>query len=240
MNEITKHESAKRLAMDAIKSKLYPGRTEEELILIALTADALGIDRVLAFNGKIQMIKGKACISADTMRAKIYEAGHSLQVLEVSSEKCTVKGTRKNNGDHLTITFSIEDAKRAELMGSPTWKKFPISMLHARATSLVARMLFPDLLGSVYTEDEGQDIMNVPAANRPLQETDLLTVETASVDIYLSQEEVEHILSLVGEDNARLEKLLAHYQAASLEQVPYEHYQRIVQQLSRKTEKKAA
>ncbi len=45
--------------------------------------------------------------------------------------------------------FSIDDAKRANLLNNPTWKNYPRNMLYARAMSNGQRWFAPDALGVV-------------------------------------------------------------------------------------------
>ena len=47
------------------------------------------------------------------------------------------------------MTWTIGDAQQAKLTGNPSWGKYPRSMLLARATSELCRMLFADVIGGV-------------------------------------------------------------------------------------------
>ncbi|MDX1745809.1 MAG: hypothetical protein R3324_07720, partial [Halobacteriales archaeon] len=59
-----------------------------------------------------------------------------------------------------TVTFTMEDAKRAGLAGKDNWKHYPRQMLRWRAVTEVSRFLFADLdMGTkvTYTADEMGD-----------------------------------------------------------------------------------
>ena len=70
--------------------------------------------------------------------------------------KLFASGTQKTlKNSATTFEFSMEDAKRAELLANPSWKKYPKNMLFARCFSDMARTLFPDAIGGIsYTPEE--------------------------------------------------------------------------------------
>lgn len=126
----------------------------EQVYAIILAGDDLGISPTAALQS-FASINGKLTMSAELMRALILGAGHSLSFPESTTESCTIVGRRKDTGDTATVTYTKEDAERAGLWGSHTWKKYPRQLLSARATTELARLLFPDLIkGISYTEEE--------------------------------------------------------------------------------------
>ena len=51
--------------------------------------------------------------------------------------------------------ITMEDAKRAGLLGKTSWQRYPEDMLFARALSRGARRFCPDALGgAIYTPEE--------------------------------------------------------------------------------------
>jgi len=71
-------------------------------------------------------------------------------------------------------TYTIEDAARAKLIrDGGNWTKDPRSMLTARASSRLARRVFPDVIGNVYTPEELAEAMEgarpAVAAAEPVQ-----------------------------------------------------------------------
>lgn len=83
-----------------------------------------------------------------------------------------MKGTRRDNGDEMTITFTKDMATRAGLAHKRNWQQYPEAMLWARAVSMLARMLFADVFAAmhVYTPDElGDDgtSRQSPQSSRP-------------------------------------------------------------------------
>lgn len=111
----------------------------------------------------IHVVDGKTGCSAELMRAMVARAGHTVRFVEYGADKVTLQGRRSDNGDEMSITWTMEDAQRAQLTGKDPWKKYPRTMLANRATSELCRMLFPDvILGLDYVAEEidGQIVMD--------------------------------------------------------------------------------
>lgn len=152
----------KEQAQSLLASGLLPKAITkpEQVILIVLKGRELNIPPLQALS-HIHVINGKPCMSAELMLAQIYRL-HPKTVLkfkERSNERCIIEAKRENHGLE-TFEWSIEDAKKAQLLGNPSWSKYPRAMLHARAVSEMGRSLFPDALAGIsYTPEElGQNV----------------------------------------------------------------------------------
>jgi len=116
----------------------------------------------------VQFVKGNPTMSAEGMRAKALGAGHEIVIDHASSEKVTASARRKGSDRWSTITWTIDDAKRAGLLGDRAdnqWAKYPMAMLLARATSQLCRVVFPDTL-KAFTYDP-EEMGALEAADRP-------------------------------------------------------------------------
>ena len=159
----------KHLALVAAKSGSHT-LSAEALMNIMLTAKDLGISPMKAINGGFYIVNGKISMSTALMADRIRKDGHSIKIPEWTDEKCAIIGVRKDNGDSIRFEFTIKDAERAGLTRSQTWVKFPKQMLYNRAMATLARVLFPDVVGNCYSEDEKYDIMDVAPERRPLED----------------------------------------------------------------------
>lgn len=139
--------------------------SEAGILSIMLLANELGIQPMQALSGGIWNINGKIEISARMMNMKIRQAGHKLEIKELTSEGCVIKGIRKDTGEEYVATFKKNDAERAMVLGKQIWKNYPREMYFARALSILARTLFPDVIGNCYVEHEirGSDEAGTPS-----------------------------------------------------------------------------
>lgn len=131
-----------------------PLRGDPASVLAAiLTGAELGLGPMQSLR-MVNVIEGRPAASAELMRALVNRAGHRVDVLEARSDRVTLAGQRKDTGAKATVTWTMEDAQRAKLTANPAWGKYPRSMLLARATSELCRMLFADVIGGLYTPEE--------------------------------------------------------------------------------------
>jgi hypothetical protein len=151
-----------RLSKTICGTEMVPGslRGRWDAVMAAMMMGyELGLGPMQALNG-IQVIDGKAGLSAEMMRALITGQGHVF-ILSATNEKASVRCRRTEwpEGEMSTFEWTLEDARRANLIKANTnrsgWAKYPRAMLSARATSEAARAIFPDVLaGMSYTPEE--------------------------------------------------------------------------------------
>lgn len=118
-----------------------------------LTGDELGLGPMQSLR-MVNVIEGRPAASAELMRALVNRAGHRVDVVEARTDRVTLAGRRRDTGAQAAVTWTMADAQRAKLTTNPAWAKYPRSMLLARATSELCRMLFADVIGGLYTPEE--------------------------------------------------------------------------------------
>ena len=111
------------------------------------------------------------------MRAIVRSHGHKLWVdqADYSSTRVTWHGFRRDDPDHIqSVTWTIDDAKRAQVKfvgksGRPSaWTTQPRSMLSARASSELCRLIDEDgLAGISWTSEEFADGVETVEAVAP-------------------------------------------------------------------------
>ena len=145
---------AKAMAVSNLLPVTYQNHPENVLVALA-QGQALGIAPIQAMN-QINVIKGKPALSADLIAALVRRAGHRLRV-EGDDTYAQVTIIRADDPDYIPkpIRWDMERAKRAGLLGNPSWQKYPAAMLRARAISEAARAWANDALyGFIYTPEE--------------------------------------------------------------------------------------
>ncbi|MFC5720350.1 hypothetical protein ACFP1Z_09270 [Streptomyces gamaensis] len=117
-------------------------------------AGSLGLHPMVAITG-IHVIDGKPSASSALISALVRRAGHKLRV-KGDTTAAVAQIIRADDDDWVfEVRFTIEDARRAGLLGKDVWKRYPAAMLKARAISAVARDACEEaLLGVHYTPEE--------------------------------------------------------------------------------------
>jgi len=125
----------------------------EAVVACVLKGAELGIGPMQAL-ATIDVIEGRPAIRAELMRALILRAGHDVWPEEVTNTRATVCGRRVGEERTVKATWTLDDAKQANLAGRPNWQRYPRAMLFARATAELARQLFADVLGGIPAVEE--------------------------------------------------------------------------------------
>lgn len=131
----------------------------DDIRLIVYTGHELGLGPAAAIRS-IHVIKGKPVLSADLMVAVVLRSGLAeyFQCVASDDRAATYRTHRKGNPQPDEVTFSIDDARRAQLVAKGgNWEKYPRRMLQHRAASTLARMVYPDVLAGCYTPDESAE-----------------------------------------------------------------------------------
>jgi hypothetical protein len=135
--------------------------TPAKAVAVMLKGHELGIPPMYALSN-IVIITGQPTCSADLMLALLYRdhGDEAIPVVDTTADRCVLAHKRRAWGQAREFAFTLDDAKRAGLMSSPTWQKYTPAMLRARCISAIARMAFPDSIGGMYTPEElGASVM---------------------------------------------------------------------------------
>lgn len=150
------YKAAAALVETAFVPSTYRGRPQEAAAAI-VAGHEMGLSPMAALRS-IDIIGGTPAIRAVALRAQVQSAGHEIWVVESTSTRCVVKGRRKNSDKVETSDWPIARAQALGLTSKDNWRKQPTSMLLARATSEIARLIASDaLLGIPYTVEELTD-----------------------------------------------------------------------------------
>ena len=151
------------LATSSIIPKDFKGNTGN-IVSAALLGRSFGWDAMTSMR-MFTVIQGVASIKPEAQLALIRQAGHNVEfVIHDDGKGVTATGTRADNGDIGSASFTLADAERAGLLRNGTWKSYPLDMCTWRAATRLARQLFSDVvLGAGYTPEEialsrGQDV----------------------------------------------------------------------------------
>ena len=139
--------------------KQFRGKPDA-ILAAALYGQELGFGIMTSLQN-IVVIKGTPALAARGMGSLVRRAGHSL-TWTVTDSMAKVSGRRRDTGDVGEVTFTMDDAKNAELLDSTAWRKYPKPMLFNRAVSQLCRQLFQDIFaGIAYTPEEAASFTSV-------------------------------------------------------------------------------
>lgn len=119
-----------------------------------LAGNELGMQPMASLRS-IDIIQGTPGMRAHAMRALVQSRGHQLLLVESTPEKCVYRGKRKGDEEWQEVTWEIGRAQKLGLLGKDQWKKQPQTMLVARATGEICRLVASDVLHAMpYASEE--------------------------------------------------------------------------------------
>jgi hypothetical protein len=166
---------AMHLAGLLVASRLLPRSvaTPEAAFAIIATGRELGLTAMQSLR-TIHVIEGKPTLSADLIAALCKSRRDVCQffmLVESTDKVARYKTQRVGEPQPTTMSYTIEDAQRAGLVGKDNWRKHPAAMLRARCITALARAVYPDLASGIYDPDEiGDTPMAPPQAYEPMAE----------------------------------------------------------------------
>lgn len=153
-------QQAHALAASSIVPRAFKG-TPADIVAVACLGREVGLSPMASMQS-IHVIEGKPSMSAQLMGALVRARGHSLEIVKLDDDGCTMRGVRADTGNAMEFTFTRQDAQAAGLAGKQVWKAYFKAMAAARCTSQIARVLFADVLAGIsYTPEEAASIAGV-------------------------------------------------------------------------------
>ena len=169
--ELTNFSEVWRFASCLAKSGLAPkGLEQTEQIVIALEMGfELGLPPMAAMQN-IAVINGRPMVFGDVPLAVcrasgLFDEKAFVETItkqgNVLTATCTCK---RKDGNPITRTFDMEDAKTAQLTEKPgPWKQYPKRMLQMRARAWALRDAFADVLRGCKIREEYEGVIDVEA-----------------------------------------------------------------------------
>jgi hypothetical protein len=159
---------AMQLATYFAKSGLTSLGSPEAVFLVMATGAELGIPPTAALRA-IHNIKGKPSPSAQLLVAlclKRTDICDYFRCTESTAERATYV-TKRVGQPERSCTFTIQQAKDAGLNvdnRDGNWFKWRPQMLQARASSFLAREVYPDITLALYSREEMEDVEDAASA----------------------------------------------------------------------------
>lgn len=149
-------QQAAKIAVSLAKTQFVPASMQgkpHDITAAILAGNELGLQPMAALRS-MDIIHGTPALRAHAMRGLLQSHGHRLTVVEASPTRVVMEGQRYQarpwGAGELeppqTVEWTIERAAALGLTGKPEWKKQPQTMLIARATGELARLIAADVL----------------------------------------------------------------------------------------------
>jgi hypothetical protein len=148
-------QDIERMGMAVAKSNLFGIKTQEQAVALMLIAQAEGLHPAIAARD-YHVIQGRPALKADAMLARFQAAGGKVDWKTYTDAEVTGVFSHPNGGS-VTLTWTLEQAKRIGLAGKDNWKNYPRAMLRARVISEGIRTVYPGAVVGVYTPEEVED-----------------------------------------------------------------------------------
>lgn len=120
---------------------------------VILTAMELNVPIMWAL-ANYDLVEGVPAIRAKALRGLLIRAGHEIWVEESTATRAVVCAKHRGSSRIEKSVWTLDRAKKAELLGKKNWRLYPQDMLLNRATAEAARLAAPDVLLGGYTVDE--------------------------------------------------------------------------------------
>ncbi len=149
--------------------------TREQVAAIVLTGKDLGLGPMQSL-ATMCFIKGRLAMEVEAQLAVARRGGVRLPKgwLKEEDGSCTV--TLARGEEDVTITYTIEDAKKAGLLYKDNYKHYPRQMLRWRAIGDALRLLAPDLILGLLAPIEAETLDPVDHTEaRTREKTESLT-----------------------------------------------------------------
>ncbi|MFJ9037909.1 hypothetical protein ACIRF8_15115 [Streptomyces sp. NPDC102406] len=129
----------------------------EEVTAVILAGNELGLQPMAALKA-FDIIQGTPALRAHAMRGLVQSKGHKIQLVESDDKHCVMRGRRADDEEWQQVSWDIPRAALLGLVNKSEWKKQPQTMLVARATGELCRLIAADALHAVpYTAEELRD-----------------------------------------------------------------------------------
>lgn len=176
---------ATMLSKSSIVPKEFYGKPENCLIAIGLGME-IGLPPIQAIQN-VMVVNGRPSLWGDSVLALVMGSGHCEKFEESSASEAAKQGfgrckVKRVGMKEMEVTFSLEDAKKAGLLGKPgPWQQYQGRMLQLRARSWALRDCFPDVLRGIQVREEVEDYQVKKPLQMP-QEIKVIEPEPQTVD----------------------------------------------------------
>lgn len=153
-------DDAVKLAQRMFESRLFSAYGTPQAVLVTVLAGReLGLPAMASLRA-FHVIEGKPQLSAGAIVSLVLKSGKAtyFRCTERTDTRATYC-TKRGDDPEMCLSYTIEDGKQAWPKDEQAWKKSgwgrnPADMLVARASSKLARLVYPDVVSGLYAPEE--------------------------------------------------------------------------------------
>lgn len=151
----------KDIAQDVFESGLCPPdhKSAKATFVVMLAGYELGLEPMQSVRG-VQVVKGRTSLSADIQAALVVRSPlcRYFRCVDSDATQAVYETHRDGHPAPVRLIYTFQQAQRAGLTGSQTWRAHTEAMLRARCAAALARQVYPDLVAGVVSPDEAAEI----------------------------------------------------------------------------------
>lgn len=152
-----------QMADAAHQSGLFGKMNKQQIVVLMMLCDSEGIPPIRALM-MYDIIDGKPSVKPAEAIGRFQNAGGSVEWTAMNETVCTAVFTHpKACPRGVEVSFSMEDAKRAQLAHKDNWKKYPVDCMCARVSIRGVKRALPGVLTGLYDPDDHEPIDVTPA-----------------------------------------------------------------------------
>jgi hypothetical protein len=186
-------QQANQIAQSLARTSFVPASLAgkpADITAAILAGQELGLQPMATLRS-MDVIQGTPALRAHAMRGLVQSHGHEVEVVESTPTRCVMRGRRKGAENWQTVTWDLERAAKLGLTGKSEWKKQPQTMLVARATGEICRLVASDALYAMpYAAEELRDGDRLPDGGVPAS-VRVTAEEVLGRPVSLAREDVE-------------------------------------------------
>jgi DNA polymerase-1 len=147
---------AVQLAQLLFKARLFGAYgTPEAVLSTVLAGRELGLSAMASLRS-FHIVENRPTLAADALRALVIKSGKAkfFRCTERTTERATFE-TQRGDDPPISLSYSVAEAQAAGVMKPNSgWAKHSADMCIARASSKLARLVYPDVCAGLYDPNE--------------------------------------------------------------------------------------
>lgn len=162
-------------------SKLFGIQNEQQAIALMLLCQSENMHPAVAMRD-FHIISGRPALKADAMLARFKSVGGRVRWNQYADD-CVSATFTAPDGDTITVDWTPERVKKAQLCGNSMHSKFPRQMLKARCISEGIRSIYPGVLSGLYAPEEVREFSSPAETSGPDLPEPSTTLESCLSDL---------------------------------------------------------